>query len=144
MNCSSLLTGLPDVMKAFRPFEAISPAHLPIPRHASQRRRIEIQDDMFDVLPVGGLVIVAEDRQTAFLSREPSSEARAVFTRRTLRHVHAIALHLPIDGAADIDDAIDQLRAACEVLLLFAHAVWLQSRLELLDVIAARPRHPAR
>ena len=98
---------------------------------------------MFDVLPIGGLVIVAEDRQTAFLSGEPRSQTRAIFTRGALRDVDAIALHFSVDAAADVDDAVDKLRAAGEVVL-FAHAVWLQTRLELLDIVAARSRHPAR
>ena len=79
---------------------------------------------MFDVLPIGALVIVAEIRQASLLSGEPHSETSAIFTSGTLRDVGAVALHLPIDALADVDDAIDKLRAASEVVL-FAHAVRL-------------------
>ena len=131
-----LAYGASDVMKSLRPFDAVQPSQLPVRWYASQRRRIEIQDDMFDELAVGSLVIAAKDRQAALFSRKPRSQPRAAFTGRALRDVEAIALHLPIDGAADIDDAIDELRPASEVIL-FAHAVWLQPCLELLDVVAA-------
>src|SRR4026208_2577043 len=112
---------------------------------------------MFDVPAVRAFVIVAEDREPRVRSGEPRAEAgvpswpsaaprpeaRAIFPRGALRHVGAIALHLSIDAAADVDDAVDELRSASEVVL-FADAMWLQTRLELLDVVAARSRHPAR
>ena len=97
-----------DVVEGFGVFDAVFLAQLAAAG----------EDELLDVVAVGGHVVVAEERQLLAAAGQLGPQLRAVRAGRAFRAVGAIGVDHLIDDAADIDDAGDLGPAGVVVLVL--------------------------